>query len=250
MDLKRYLERIRYDGSLDLTLPTLRALQRSTLLSVPFENLDIHIGRHIEFTPEALYRKIVIGNRGGFCYELNSFFFDLLTELGFRTSLAAASMFKDGKPGMPMGHLVLIVEIEGERWLTDVGNGKSFREPLNLNGTTASSAEGVTYRVASIQEGAGVVETDKDGSWKPRFVFDPQPRRREEFIPMCEWTQTSPESRFTRNRLCTIARPDGRITLMNDTLTIDQGGASEERKVTAGEYENLLWAHFGIRLND
>lgn len=248
MNLQQRLHRIRYEGALAPTLANLRALQQAALLTLPFENLDIHAGRPIAFTPEALDRKIVAQRRGGFCYELNSFFHDLLGDIGFRPRFAAARMFKDGKPGIPMGHMVLTVEADGAHWLVDVGNGKSCREPLDLAGSTESSAEGVRYRVGRIEGGLAVLEAGPDGDWKPRFQFDPESRSRAEFIPASQWMQTSPESRFTQNRICTLALPEGRITLMNDTLTIDRAGHVADHQVGNEELELVLANYFGIRL--
>src|SRR5207249_2821365 len=124
------LERIKFEGPTDVSYETLHGLQRAFLLAVPFENLDIHLGKHIEITPAAVYRKVVEQRRGGFCYELNSLFHDLLSDIGFEVIFLGATMMRDGRPGTPMGHMVLKVDIDGESWLADVGNGKSAREPL------------------------------------------------------------------------------------------------------------------------
>ena len=249
MSLQQRLHRIRYEGSLAPTLANLRALQKSALLSLPFENLDIHAGRPIAFTREALDRKIVAEHRGGFCYELNSFFHDLLRDIGFRSRFAGARMFRDGQPGIPMGHMVLVVELDGSEWIVDVGNGKSCREPLDLAGSLESSAEGIRYRVGRIERGLAVLEAGPDGAWKPRFLIDPESRDRAEFIPASQWMQTAPESRFTQNRICTLALPEGRVTLMNDTLTVDRSGRVEERQVVGAEFEDVLSEHFRIRLD-
>jgi N-hydroxyarylamine O-acetyltransferase len=78
MDTDAYLRRISYDGSLELTPEVLGALQYTHLLSVPFENLDIHLGREILLDENRLFDKIVTERRGGFCYELNGLFTALL----------------------------------------------------------------------------------------------------------------------------------------------------------------------------
>ena len=99
---------------------------------------DIHLGRHIAFTPQAVYSKVVEHHRGGFCYELNTLFHHVLRELGFEVKFHAATMFRDGQPGTPMGHMVLSVRLGGTLWLVDVGNGKFVREPLNFDGSHGS----------------------------------------------------------------------------------------------------------------
>ncbi len=92
MDMQSYLERIHYHASLEPTLQTLRALHEAHLLAVPFENLDIHLGREIVLNEAGLWTKIVKHNRGGFCYELNGLFSLLLRALGFQVDLLSASV--------------------------------------------------------------------------------------------------------------------------------------------------------------
>jgi len=247
MNVERTLERIRYpEARPDTSVETLRALQRSFLLAVPFENLDIHWGRHIEFTAEAVFQKVVNDRRGGFCYELNSLFHDLLAALSFDVCFLAARMWRDGSPGTVMGHMILGVSIAGQTWITDVGNGKSAREPLLIDGSNETLAEGISYRAARTELGPAVLEGTPEGEWQIRFLFDPTPRRRDEFHAVCEWTQTSPESRFTQHRICTIATPNGRVLLLDDKLTITEGDRVEERILPGREWESCLKPYFGI----
>ena len=94
MDVDRCLERIGYRGSTDPTLHTIRNLQMAFLRTVPFENLDIHLGRKIELASGSIYEKIVSRKRGGFCYECNILFFDLLNSLDFEVEYLSARMVK------------------------------------------------------------------------------------------------------------------------------------------------------------
>src|SRR4029079_10924309 len=98
MDVQAYLDRINYRGERAPTAATLRELHRTHLLAVPFENLDIHLGRPIVLDQAALFDKIVRRRRGGFCYELNGLFALLLRELGFEVTLLAAGVARgDGR---------------------------------------------------------------------------------------------------------------------------------------------------------
>src|SRR5579859_3200412 len=87
LHIKSYLRRIHYTGSLEPTYQTLAALQEAHLLAVPFENLDISLGREIILDEAALFHKIVEQRRGGFCYELNGLFASLLRALGFKVTM-------------------------------------------------------------------------------------------------------------------------------------------------------------------
>jgi len=133
LNIKAYLERISYHGSLDPTAETLRGLQVAHLLTVPFENLSIHAKEPIVLDDEALFTKIVERRRGGFCYECNGLFAALLRGLGFDvTMLSAEVAHDDGGFSQPFDHMALMVNLD-QRWLVDVGFGDSFLEPLRLD---------------------------------------------------------------------------------------------------------------------
>jgi N-hydroxyarylamine O-acetyltransferase len=239
------LERIHYSGGRTADFCTLAKLQSAFLLSTPFENLDIHWGRPIRLGVDAAYRKIVDERRGGYCYELNGLFAALLETLGFRVALLSARMFKDGQPGMEFAHLVLRVDLE-KAWLVDVGNGQSAREPLALDGSNETHAEGLSFRVQTINGKHYLMQWAAAESPQPRFIFDLTPRRIEEFSGANEFHQTSPESHFTKRPLSTIALPDGRATLAGDTFTLRQGDRIEERQIQQNERTEYLRKWFGI----
>src|SRR5207245_11553828 len=96
MDTKDYLKRIGYRGPARPSANVLRRLHRAHLLSIPFENLDIHLHRSIILNEAALYDKIVKHRRGGFCYELNGSFASLLKKLGFKVSMISARVERMG----------------------------------------------------------------------------------------------------------------------------------------------------------
>src|SRR5215213_6707253 len=134
MDVQAYLRRINYRGELAPTVATLRELHRAHLLAVPFENLDIHLGRAILLDQDALFDKIVTRRRGGFCYELNGLFALLLRELGFEVTLLSAGVARAGGGfGPEFDHLTLLVKVPSAEamalylpsasWLADVGFG-------------------------------------------------------------------------------------------------------------------------------
>jgi N-hydroxyarylamine O-acetyltransferase len=133
MDIEAYLTRIGLTKPVAPTAAALRGLQERHLLTVPFENLSVHLPERIELNEDALVDKIVRRGRGGFCYELNGAFAALLRELGFEVSLLPARVYRrDGRLGAPFDHLALRVELD-EPWLADVGFGRLARHPLRMN---------------------------------------------------------------------------------------------------------------------
>src|SRR5262245_64571627 len=114
MDRAAYLDRLAYAGSTTTTAETLAELHVAHLLAVPFENLSIHSGETIRLDPDWLFDKIVGRRRGGFCYELNGLFAELLVDLGFHVERLAARVYGAvGHLGIPFDHMALAVSIPG-----------------------------------------------------------------------------------------------------------------------------------------
>jgi N-hydroxyarylamine O-acetyltransferase len=249
MDIDNYLERIGYSGSLTPNAETLRNLHRAHLFAVPFENLDISIGRKIGIQEDSLVRKVVEERRGGFCYELNGAFAALLRELGFQVTLLSARVSRsDGSVSPEFDHLTLRVDLN-ESWLVDVGFGDSFLEPLLLKPNIEQHRGDDKFRIAESGERLTVQRLEPDGSWKPKYSFDRLPRTLDEFIPMCDYHQTSPESHFTQKRLCTMATTYGRITLSEMRFIVTRNGIREEAVVESeAEWKAILREQFGVRL--
>ena len=249
VDVGAYLDRIGYLGPTHPTAENLRALQRAHLFSVPFENLDISLGRKITVQQEPILNKVVGLRRGGFCYELNGAFAALLRELGFDVTLLSARVARaTGGEGPEFDHLTLLVDV-AEPWLADVGFGDSFLEPLRLKPDSEQQDPTGTFRL--MQDGSRwhLHRAEPGANWKPQYSFSLQSRRLEEFTGMCHYHQTSPDSSFTQNRICSRATPEGRITLSEMKLIVTRNGQREERSlVSEAERRAVLEQQFGIRL--
>lgn len=121
-DIDRYMERISYSGSRKPTLAVLRALTLAHAQSVPFENISVLQGQPIRLEPESLYEKIVVSHRGGYCFELNGLFLELLTRIGFAVCPLGARV-RLGAPDRKVlprrTHMLLEVTTNSQRWITD-----------------------------------------------------------------------------------------------------------------------------------
>ena len=249
MDLDAYFQRIGYTGSRSPTLDTLFALHRKHLLSVPFENLDIHLGRRIVLDEALLEDKIVTRKRGGFCYEQNGLFAAVLRELGYDiTLLEARVQTSNWESGTPFDHLTLVVRLE-ERWLVDVGFGDSFLEPLRFDFPDSQTQSNGVFRITQHDDGGVYAQQNDTGDWNDEYLFRLKPRQLEDFVAGCNYHQTSPESHFTKRRVCSLATPQGRITLSDRRLIITENGNRREYTVeTEEKFQRYLEMHFGIVL--
>ena len=256
MEISTFLNRIAYAGPADASSAVLSALHQAHMEHVPFENLDIPRGRPIVLEYGALYEKIVARRRGGFCYEVNGLFAELLRALNFEVTLLSARVaLGEGTFGPEFDHLTLRVQCPADAdphtfWLADVGFGDSFTEPLRF--VADAQPQGLrAYRLEPIAPDAYLLwQKNYDGSWQEQYRFTLTPHLLSDFAEMCHNHQTSPASSFTRKRIISRATPHGRVSLDPNRLIVTKDGARQEFPVAdAAEYDALLWQQFGVRLD-
>ncbi|MCI5083730.1 MAG: arylamine N-acetyltransferase [Saprospiraceae bacterium] len=255
MQIEAYLQRIGLDHQPTPQLQSLQLLQRQHLINVPFENLDIHLGRPITLNYYHIYEKIVQLDRGGFCYELNGLFYFLLKELGFEVKRISAMTYNEQHGyRYEYDHLALLVQTEGQEWLTDVGFGRFSLVPLSLNTNQVQTDGRQQYllRPYEAKDGYTEVLSKKIGAeedWKPCYIFTKVERMVEEFADMCHYHQTNPESHFLKGPMCTRATEDGRVTIWKNKLKIEQGETINEVPINS---DKVLWeklkAHFNVHI--
>ena len=246
--LVAYLNRVGLAAPVAGDAAGLRTLHRAHQLTVPFENLSIHLGEPISLDERDLIDKIVHRRRGGFCYELNGTFALLLEALDARVSRVAARVYGEAGLGPPFDHLALIVRpVDGSGpWLADVGFGSHSDYPLLLDLSNDQDDPAGRFRLADA--GAGDIDVLKDG--KPQYRIEIRERSLADCVPTCWWQQTSPLSHFTRSTICSRLTPDGRVSISGRTLIRTQGGTRTERRL---DTDDLLLAayrdHFGVVLS-
>ncbi len=251
LDIGAYLKRINYNGPLEPSEQVLFDLHLAHLLAVPFENLSIHSGEQILLSEEALFNKIVVNGRGGFCYELNGLFAALLKQIGFNVSILSAGVKNEkGEFSPDFDHMTLMVVLN-ERWLADVGFGDSFRNPLRLDSTQVQHDGNRLYRIAENGSYLMMMEKRIDSEWKEMYRFKLDSYGYDDFNEMCRYHQTSPESHFTQRIICSLAKPDGRITISSNRLLITKEEDKQEKELASDEeVKAVLDEHFNIRLNN
>jgi len=246
MNVDAYLERIRLNRSgISTDLDSLRLLQRSHLLSIPFENLDIHWKRPIILELERVFVKIVEERRGGFCYELNGLFNELLRHLGFETRLISARVFNGTSHGPEYDHAAIIVTIGDNDYLADVGFGDFTAEPLRFELDVEQADRTGTFIIRRFDNEYYEVAKRHEDTWKSEYIFTDISRDLGEFAEMCDFQQYSPESHFTKGKLCSIMTADGRKTLTDRTFISTNHGDRRERPIRSEkEFNEVLAAEF------
>jgi len=247
---EKYLDRIKYSGELKPNLSLLKKLQKNHILNIPFENLDIHYQTPIELNIDRIFEKIVQNNRGGFCYELNGLFYELLLSLGFKAKRVSARVYEKGTKYSPeFDHFAIVVEIENIEYLTDVGFGEFIFEPLELQFGKIQKDPRGSYVVDKYEGEYFRISKIEDGKSTPEYIFKNVECELREYAERCRYHQSNPNSHFMKKRLISLPTENGRITISGNTLKI-----KEETKVTEKElknetdFEKELWEKFQISL--
>jgi N-hydroxyarylamine O-acetyltransferase len=250
MNTKDYLRRIGIDETdLEPTAENLKFLQRQHLLNVPFENLDIHWKRPILLDTTRFYQKIVGEKRGGFCYELNASFNELLRSLGFQTRIVSARVsIGDGNFTGEYAHLAIVVTIGESEFLADVGFGSFTAAPLRVACDLEQQDDTGAFVVRRSDDGYLEVAKKEDETWRSEYIFKPLGRDLSEFADACVYQQTSPESHFTKNKICSLMTADGRKSLTDTKFIETRNGEKFETEVRSGEeFDQILHREFNIK---
>ena len=245
MDLKAYLSRFAANHLIEPSLNNLIELQSLHMRHIPFENLDVIRRTPIYLNLETIYNKIVVRNRGGYCYELNGLFQWLLEQLGYEASLVSATVYRpDGQWAKADTHAAILVQLD-EPYLVDVGFGDSTILPIPLNGLECTDVSGA-YKVEPRQNDQFDLIQTRNCNSRTLYRFNKVEKLLIEFHEGCVFNQVAKESSFTHRDLVTIATATGRITLIDHQLTHTENGKMIKTTVTSDEKARLLHDLFGI----
>jgi len=253
-NLQRYLQRLGFDSAPPATLETLRQLQLRHTGVFPFENLATLTGAPVMIDLPSIEQKILLGGRGGYCYELNHLFFALLLELGFDARAISGRVVMNQPEGSwtARTHRLSLVTIEGQRYITDVGFGGMVpTAPLLLDTEAEQATPHESYRLEQQADGY-MLRANVAGEWRPMYLFDLQRQEDIDYAVGNWYVSTHPDSPFTQ-RLMLARTGDGwRKTLNNGSFAIHRMGAeSERREVTeVDELIDVLQREFGLDVGD
>jgi N-hydroxyarylamine O-acetyltransferase len=250
LDLDAYFARIGYRGPRTASLDVLRNLHALHPQAIAFENLDSFLGRPVRLDRGALQDKLVHGRRGGYCFEQNTLFQDVLGALGFEVSgLAARVLWNQPEDTInPRSHMLLRVEIDGVTWLADVGfGGVTLTAPLRLEPGLVQPTPHEPFRVIEADDHYRL-QVEIAGDWRTVFRFDMAKQFDVDFLVSSHFVSTWPQSQFVTSIMGARALPGRRLALKNDRMTVhDIDGAARHVHFTTGpDLRAALAAEFGI----
>jgi N-hydroxyarylamine O-acetyltransferase len=251
LDLEAYVARIGYDGRLDGTVETLTALHRAHVLSIPFENLDILLGHPIRLDLESLQAKLVHARRGGYCFEQNSLFAAVLERLGFEVTGLAARVRMGDERGTPRTHMILAVDIDGRRWLADVGfGGDTLLDPIRFDDDRPVRQGAWSFRL--VDEGAvRVLRGLRADGWLDLYEFTEEPQLAVDFEVGNHYTSTWPRSPFVAKVVVQRSGLDERWMMIEDELRVERPDGTERWSIGSDlERLTVLAERFGLDFPD
>ena len=253
-----YFERIGYKDTPEVSLECLKKLVLGHLHHIPFEDLDVFHGRkEPSLETDALFEKIVVKKRGGYCFELNGLFAKLLDSLGFSRHSHMARVVWHYPHLTPPSHQVNIVTLDGQDYFCDVGFGGPIPYcplPISFGDDQICSVTGRTYRFS--KEGDWVtISIWFENIFKPMLMYLDTPCDPVDFVPLNCFCAHSPIEPFLRKQMVWLAHPDGRRSIDGNILKIEKDGqAAETLLKSETDLREALRTYFGIEylgsLND
>ena len=220
-----YLKRIGLPGSVSVDLVGLNRMIQAHLTHVPFEALDVWgKGAVPSLDIEDLYQKIVIDNRGGYCFELNSLFCAMLKKLGFDAYLVIASLLNEEGIAAPPAHCAIICKISGQKYFVDVG----FGGPVPFGALLLTEGEAQGFQL-SVKDGFYILKKISGDTGTFLLRFRDIPVEPVELIPLNFYISQKPGIHFRENLIVNLRKEDGSVyTLRDNTLQLRRGKEASE----------------------
>jgi N-hydroxyarylamine O-acetyltransferase len=252
IDLAAYCARIGYDGALAPTRAVLDALHLAHATAIPFENVDVVLGRPIRLELADLQSKLVRAGRGGYCFEQNTLFAAALDTIGFRVTRLGARVRIGANAVRPRTHMLLAVDIDDEAIIADVGFGADgLLLPVRLHAAQPTRQSRWTYRIVAEDTTVHVLQALRDGTSRDLYAFTLEPQYAVDFELANWYTSTHPQSRFVQVLTAQRLAIDKRLALRDLELTEDDGSTIRTRVLAdAGEQRRALVDIFAINLPD
>ncbi|HUA09079.1 MAG TPA: arylamine N-acetyltransferase [Candidatus Acidoferrales bacterium] len=245
LKLHRYLRRIKYGGPLSPTRQTLHNLHRAHLLAIPFENIDVQLGSVPSLDPERIFEKLVVRERGGWCFEMNLLFAWAIKQIGVRADLIGATVNRSKAiEGAPINHVALLVHLE-QPYLADVGFGNGFLNPTPLREGTFNDGR-FDFKLTSHGKYWRFYNHRENGA---SYDFTGEPVDLATIEAANRSLATTSESPFVQTLVCSQLTEEGMVTLTNAALRIFSPKHMNEESASSHEsFQRVLREHFGLEI--
>lgn len=260
-DLDTYLARIELPAMPTRDAAGLARLQSQHRQRIPFENLDVRLGRGIAIDSATVAAKLVTARRGGYCFEHNRLFLDALAALGFDARPLLARVWLGATEVPPLTHTLALVTIDGAAWIADTGFGGSYTPVMPLtDGAQAEAPDGTRFVLRAddangwmLLRGGDPANGDgraTDAGWQPQYSFTTAVVHDGDLALSNHWCATAPASRFVNHNVVSIVLPHGFAALTDRHYRRHAAGTTSEAQITDPRvYRMRLAMMFGIELS-
>jgi N-hydroxyarylamine O-acetyltransferase len=245
-DLEAYLARVGYDGPVEPTLEVLDAIHFAHATTIPFENLDILLGRPIRLDVPSLQDKLVRDRRGGYCFEHNTLFAAVLEAVGFGVTRLGARVRFGARAVNARTHMALLVETDVGARLADVGfGGGSMLRSLPIGPGPEHDQFGWRFRLVD-DDGVRVLQTHRPNGWIDLYAFTFEPQHPVDAEMANHYTSTHPSSPFTRTLTVQLSAPERSLILRGRKLIEMTPIGETSTPVRDGELLEVLAERFTL----
>lgn len=257
-----YLDRIGYQSKagemLQPSIETLRTLHEAHVSNIPFENIDVFIGKTIKLDEESIYSKLVEQKRGGYCYETNELFALALEYIGFKVHrLVSRVLFPETRS---RGHKILLIEIKHSDgvsyWLADLGFGaNSLRYPVLLprNEVLLDKQQNDVFQIIKEKDKFDNIFYTLQLKIKDKmtnlYSFNLQETLSIDFELLNFALSKKDDSPFIKQRICAKLVPNGRLLLVDNILKLRTDAGVKEEVLDYDQYLSVLEKTFAIKLD-
>jgi N-hydroxyarylamine O-acetyltransferase len=248
MRVMEYCSRLGLNALPPATAEGLAALQLAQRQAIPFENIDVLLGREIRIDADAVFAKMVSDRRGGYCFEQNILLASAVTGMGIAVRPVLARVWLNADITPPLTHMALLATLDDSDWLMDAGFGGGYCPPIRLNdGMTADGLDGSSYRLSYDAHTGWTLERSHKGAMTRQFSFDLAEIFPADIALSNHWTSTHPSSRFMRHLIVNRISNDGRVSLIDQKLDRIDG---TETLGSPAQLAEILEREFSLIISD
>ncbi len=251
-DIDRYFQRIGFEMLAgEAREDMLIRLHCRHSFAIPFEDFNPFCRVPVSLDLDRIFEKVILGKRGGYCFELNLLFQALLQKLGYEAAPIFCRPFSGEGVKLPLTHRLIKVSLEGKLWIADVGlGGNGWIAPLLFRVGEEQEQFGRVFRIVEDDELGYVVERKAERQFRKAVAFRLETAEESDFEMSNYYTSTCPTSPFVNRMMCTLPTKEGRYTIRDTVFRIEEKDGVRECLLCEDNLQNILEEYFGIMLTD
>jgi N-hydroxyarylamine O-acetyltransferase len=248
-NIQYYLEKVSVNQP-ELSISFIKKLQNAHLGTFPFSNLGVLLHENLTLESQALFERVVTQRRGGYCFEQNKIFFEVLKYLGFDCDIVLCRVLHNRNVDVPRTHRTTKVTLAGINYFVDVGFGPlCSREPLLLELEKPQDQGDAIYRIIQPDMGRYLFQKEEVDGWFTLYSFDNGFYTEADCLCGHHYSSTHPDAAFVNNLVVSLKSYDNVRLLRNGEFHRIQRGITEITEISSkGHLGVILLKEFGLKV--